>query len=154
MKDVAWLPSTARGVAMASLGICLAAVLGCGSASGPPRYTLSGKATFGGRPIVFGTISLTPDTSKGNRGPGSFAQIRDGSFSTPRGTGTVGGHHTLLITGFDQLPGSSPPGQPIAPLFSSYSVTADLPREDATYDIDVPASAADPKKPAAPSRPR
>jgi hypothetical protein len=143
-----------RRLTQASLALCLATLLGCGGSSGPPRYTVSGKAVFGGRPITFGTISFTPDTSRGNSGPGSFAQIRDGSYSTPRGQGTVGGPHVLTITGFDRLPGSGAPGEQITPLFSSYPLTVDLPREDTTYDIDVPASAADSTKTMPASRPR
>ena len=137
---------TARVLAWASLGLCVAA-LGCGgAASGPPRYTVSGKVTFNGRPVNSGSISFSPDTSQKNSGPGSFAPIRDGAYCTPRGQGTVGGPHVLTITGFDRLPGSGAPGEVIPALFSSYSLTVDLPREDATHDIDVPASAADPKR--------
>jgi hypothetical protein len=49
---------------------------GCGS-SGPPRYHISGKVTYGGQPVAAGSVMLVPDTSQGNTGPavsvGAFA---------------------------------------------------------------------------------
>jgi hypothetical protein len=147
--------STAHLLSWVSLGWCVAAAVGCGGTpSGPPRYRVSGKVTFNGRPVAAGSISFTPDASQNNRGPGSFAPIRDGAYGTPRGQGTVGGPHVLTITGLDRLPGSGAPGEVIPPLFSSYPLKVDLPREDTTFDIDVPATAADPEPAARPGRSR
>lgn len=122
---------------------CSLGLLGCGgSNSGPQRYDVSGAATFDGKPIVAGSISFSPDTSKGNSGPGSFAQIRDGRYETTAGMGPVGGPHVLTIMGLAKLPGEGAPGVDVPPLFSSFRLEVDLPREDTSYDIDVPASAA------------
>ncbi len=132
-----------RLVWLAGLWLGIAVLPGCGGSDGPPRYELSGTATFNGEPIPYGTITITPDTSQGNSGPGSFAQIRDGQYETASSKGTVGGPHVLTISGFDELPGTSPPEENHPPLFTSYRVTVNLPLEDATHDIDVPASAAE-----------
>ena len=132
-----------RHLTRALLLACGLGLLGCGgSDSGPRRFDVSGAATFDGKPIVNGSISFSPDTSKGNSGPGSFAQIRDGNYETTAGMGPVGGPHVLTIMGLAKLPGSGPPGEIVPPLFSSYRMEVDLPREDTSYDIDVPASAA------------
>jgi len=133
--------SRLRATAWAGLCLCGAAMLGCSGPSGPPRYEVSGKATFAGKPIAAGSISFVPDTSRGNRGPGSFAPIRDGRYCTPPGKGTVGGPHVLTVLGLDRLPGSGGAGEDPPPLCSSYRLTVDLPKEDTTYDIDVPSSA-------------
>lgn len=118
---------------------------GCGSRdSGPTRYTLSGTVSFDGKPVPYGTISMAPDTSQGNSGPGSFAQVRDGRYRTASGAGTVGGPHVLTITGLKAIPGTAGVDPDSIMLFSSYQITVDLPRENTVHDIAVPRSAASP----------
>ena len=58
------------------------ALVGCGGAveSGPPRFRLSGKVTFDGKPVPAGTIYFEPAT-----GPAGSAQIKDGQYDTANG---------------------------------------------------------------------
>jgi len=111
---------------------------GCGRSSGPARYDVSGKVSYGQAPVPAGRIVFEPDDAKGNSGPPSYAQIKEGRYATPPGKGTVGGPHRVRITGFDgRGAGESPDG---TPLFSEYRASIDLPKEDATRDLDVPAT--------------
>jgi hypothetical protein len=125
-------------VALGALFICS----GCGGAAdGPKRYDVSGTITYGGQPVLAGTIMFEPDASKGNKGPAGYAEIRDGKYDTrgEAGKGTIGGPHVVRITGLDPskaVPDLLPDGPP---LFSDYQTTADLPEADATQDFEVPA---------------
>lgn len=129
--------------AKSASGIFLAACLlpmGCsGSGSGP--YHLSGKVTFNGQPLPRGRIFFLPDTTKGNSGQGGFAEIKDGVYDTRNnGSATPGGPLIVRVDGFDgNTTSSNLVGQP---LFLSYEVRVEVPRESATQDFDVPASAA------------
>ncbi|MDZ7617240.1 MAG: hypothetical protein U1E05_09560 [Patescibacteria group bacterium] len=124
--------------------LALAIVVGgCGGGdSGPARYELSGTVTFDGQPVPYGNITITPDTSQGNTGPGSFAQIRDGRYQTASDAGTVGGPHVLTVTGLKAVPGSEGVDPADIMLFDSFEVVIDLPKEDKPLDIAVPATAA------------
>lgn len=126
-----------------SVAVALAALFmftGCGGrGDGPPRFDVSGTATFQGQPIPVGSIIFEPDASKGNSGPGGFARITDGKYDTHReaGQGTVGGPHLVRITGTDGKPSDeyAPEG---SALFPEYRTTVDLPKERTTHDFDVP----------------
>ena len=125
------------------IGIALALLVpaGCGSDGGPPRYDLSGEVTYDGLPLPAGYIVFAPDQAQGNSGPGAQADIKDGRYQTPAGQGTIGGPHQVTISGFDGQafqdgPVTNPMGKP---LFSSYQVKADLPKEQGTRDFAVPA---------------
>ncbi|HWL09496.1 MAG TPA: hypothetical protein VNQ76_13895 [Planctomicrobium sp.] len=123
---------------------------GCGSkVDGPQRYQLTGKVTFNGNPVPIGVIYLTPDTSKGNRGPGTLAEIKDGRYSTPPNKGTVGGAMVLEFSGFDgQKTGTGDDENRVGKtLFDGYRLEAELPQKSAQQDFDVPLSAAGGKKP-------
>ena len=113
-------------------------VTGCSGSDGPERYSLEGSVTYGGKPVPGGQIAFEPDGTKGNRGPASYATISDGAFATDKGKGTVGGPHIVRILGTDGKPNAESPQGNM--LFSSYETTADLPKEDATQDFDIPAS--------------
>lgn len=110
--------------------LALAALAGCGGASGPPRYHLTGAATYGGRPIPEGTIVFEPDVSAGNSGPGSRGDIAKGQYQTREDKGIVGGAYIVTITGSPEGGGSL--------LFAPYRTNVSLKQEDATYDFDVP----------------
>lgn len=122
------------GFLMVGLGLFLA---GCGSAEeGPPRYQVSGKVTFDGKPVPMGTIYF--ETANG---PAGSAVITDGSYDTRDGKGVVGGKHQVVIQGYDgKGQGEGEMGQPI---FKPHRISVDFPNEDTTQDFDVPASAAE-----------
>lgn len=117
-------------------------VVGCsgGTNDGPARYSLSGTVTFKGEPVPVGYIQFYPDSEKGNKGPGTGADIKDGRFSTPAGKGVVGGPHVVEITGYDGVPitvegeGELTHG---TPLFPRYKSTADLAKADGEQNFEV-----------------
>ncbi len=116
--------------------VCLSLAVGCGGPDGPQRYELSGIVTHDGQAIPAGEIAFEPDSSKGNKGPAAYAPIKAGSYATPSGKGTVGGPHVVRISGTDGKPsGESPLGQM---LFPEYRTTADLPKQSAEQNFDVP----------------
>jgi hypothetical protein len=123
-------------VALGAIGL----VSGCGGASGPERYELSGTVQFQGKPVPAGQIVFEPDSSKGNVGPQGMAEIREGKYDTrDGGRGMVGGPHVVRIRGYDRL--SLDEMHPPQPLFPEYETTVDLSKEDGVYDFDVPAGA-------------
>jgi len=118
------------------LGVSVLA--GCGS-DGPTRYRVHGMVSFNGKPVPAGTIVFEPDASQKNDGPQGLATIHDGAFDTGRGgKGTVGGAHRVTILGCDgtSISETSPQGKS---LFEPYITIAELPRQDAKLDFDVPA---------------
>lgn len=121
---------------------------GCAGNEGPTRYDLAGTVTFDGKPVPAGVILFTPDAAKNNRGPTGFAKIKDGKYDTRQeGKGTVGGPHTVAISGFD---GNARPQEELPdgrPLFSDYSLDVEFPQATTTHDFAVPASAQHRAKP-------
>lgn len=140
------MPRFPKALAAATLGLL---VLGC--SEGEEAYHISGTVTFKGTPIPTGRIQFTPDGSKGNSGQAGYAIIKDGKYDTsePGGQGTVGGPMVISIEGQD--PGAVSTDKEsgeevIQSLFLPYQTSAELAKEDTTWDHDVPADAADPKK--------
>jgi hypothetical protein len=112
---------------------------GCGGQTG--RFDVSGKVTFGGRPVPAGTVVFSPDMGAGNDGLQGIAEIRDGHFDT-RATrrGGPGGAVVVRIEGFDGQPSEERPYGKA--LFPPFQLKVNLPRRDTSMDFDVPASAA------------
>ena len=126
---------------LVGVAVCLGVTLwlGCGGRSGPARYDIQGSVTYQGKPVPAGRLVFEPDAEKGNKGPASYADIKDGRYATPRGKGMVGGPHVVRITGTDgKASGESPQG---SMLFPEFKTKADLPKEAAKKDFDVPAAA-------------
>lgn len=113
----------------------ISAEAGCGGDGA--RYALSGSVTFRGQPVPTGTIIFEPDRAKGNHGPPGFAKISAGKYDTrlSDSQGTIGGPHVVRIIGLDGITS----GELIngLPLFPEHSVSADLPRHNATQDFEV-----------------
>lgn len=133
---------------------CLMLVAGCSKPpSGPVRFPVSGKITFDGQPVPRGTIAFEPDTKAGNSGPGGYATIIDGVFSTHARMGAVAGPQIVRIAGFDgKTTAEMIDGKP---LFSEYNTNADVPEKAATIDFDVPRTTAKkPKGTAQPAAPK
>jgi hypothetical protein len=127
----------AAGVAMA--------LAGCGGAEGPTTYQLSGTVTYAGQPVPIGTVTLSPDAAKGNRGPGSAAGIVDGRFATEPGKGHVGGAYVLQVSGYDGVPVEGGEGIDTmgTEMFSLFEVQVELPQADAEQNIEIPGEQAD-----------
>ncbi|MES2791165.1 MAG: hypothetical protein V4719_16240 [Planctomycetota bacterium] len=113
---------------------------GCwGGTDGPTRFPISGAVTFDGKPVLDGEIFFQPDEAAGNSGPATIAVVRDSKYSVPLAQGVVGGPYRVKITAFEVPKGAT---GPLAfrggPLFPDYSTKANLPKKQATYDVDVP----------------
>jgi hypothetical protein len=146
-KAVSLVPNWLQfSVVVFALGSLLAGMSGCGS-DGPPRYHLSGSVTYGGQPIPAGSVTLIPDSAQGNSGPAVSVPIENGKFDTrSSGTGHVGGPHIAKITALDGKGGDEffPQGQP---MFPDYEMPVDLPEQDGTQDLEVPADWKAPSEP-------
>jgi hypothetical protein len=123
--------------ALLTISVVIAAA---GCEQGPLRYNVSGTVTYQGQPLPAGVIYFDPDGSKQNDGPQGYAFIKDGKFDTAEtASGPVGGPHLVRIEGFDgKAREEFPMGQP---LFADFSQSVDLPNEDTTLDLSVPAAA-------------
>jgi hypothetical protein len=111
-----------------------------GCSPGEKTYHLSGAITYQGKPVPAGTVVFEPDPTANNSGPSGFAKIKDGQYDTRilDGRGTVGGPHLVRILGQEGIPrGDLINGYP---LFPEHTITADLPKKDATHDFEIPKS--------------
>jgi hypothetical protein len=127
-----------RGWGPLASGLLLLA--GCQRSDAVTRYDVAGTVTFAGKAVPAGIILFTPDAAKNNRGPAGFAKVKDGKYDTRlEGKGTVGGPQIVVITGFDGSPpdeeGLLPDGKP---LFSDFTTSVDLPKEETTHDFQIP----------------
>lgn len=134
---------TRRAAVSAVLIATLAGIVGC--EDGPKRFTVSGSVTLGGKPVKAGEVSFEPDSSKGNRGPGSIALIKEGKFSTEPGMGVIGGAYIVRIVPLTGIASAaSMDGDAI--LSAPYEMRVEFPTSDTTKDFDIPANAVKPKK--------
>jgi hypothetical protein len=116
----------------------LVIVPGC-NRGGTERVPVSGKVTFQGKPVPYGNITFEPDREKGNQGPQGYVKIQDGKYdSAVGGTAPCPGLQNVAIEGYPEL-GSEKPGE--GRLVFNYRTTWELPKQAATKDFDVPASA-------------
>lgn len=125
-------------LSLIAVSVLLASLGGCSEQQdGPPRYALTGSAKLAdGKPIPLGEISLEPDFSAGNKGPGSNVQIRDGQYTLTADQGVVGGKYIATIIAYDGVPfGESTQGKPL--LKTPYVEKVDLPGEDSTKDFQI-----------------
>ena len=133
---------TGKCLSLLCVGGSLAVLLatGCGQA-GPGRYDLAGSVTHDGQPLPYGYIHFTPDSQRGNRGPGSGAPVRDGKYATPPGKGIVGGPYVVRIAGSDGV-AVEVPGEGLneagMPLFADYTERVQFPNEDSVHDFAIP----------------
>ena len=125
-----------------ALALLASLALGCGA--GDEGHRVSGKVTFKGQPVPAGKVMISPDTSKGNKGPTGFADIQNGVYDTgaPGGKGAVAGAVIIAVDGIDPKP---PPGASpditTTVLFPPYELRVDLPAADSVQNVDVPAGA-------------
>lgn len=137
------------------VAVLCAFAVGCSKSEG---YRVSGKVTFMGNPVPSGKIYFTPDSSKGaTTGATGFADIRNGQYDTSAagGRGAPAGPVVIALEGLDpsaKPDNPDPSGEVTAKmLFARYELSAEIPQQDSTKDIDVPAEAAQGPKPAAAS---
>jgi hypothetical protein len=125
-----------RGPAVAGLALGLVALAGCGAGE-EKLYRVSGTVTYNGKPVAKGLIFFDPDGTKGTAGAQGFANILNGRYDTVEmGKGVRGGAYVVRVNGFDGKEANEAPfGQP---LFLEYTGSAELPKEDSTYDLNVP----------------
>lgn len=123
--------------ALSFFALAALTLLGCGGPTGPETYKLTGSVTYQGQPVPAGEIQFTPNSREGNSGPGTIAAIKDGKYETPDGRGVVGGSYGVRIVGYDGRANSE--SDYGISLFPPHSEKADLPKEDATVDFEIPA---------------
>ncbi|MCC7474981.1 MAG: hypothetical protein IT425_06265 [Pirellulales bacterium] len=120
-------------VAMISVG-------GCGSRDPLGRHSVSGTITHRGNPVPKGFIRFSPDTAKGQSGPGGGAPIVQGKFSAEAKKGVLGGHYLVEIVGLDGIPTKAngedlPDGKE---LFPTVRLSHEFPNADVVWNYDVP----------------
>jgi hypothetical protein len=117
----------------AALALVLGLVLLSGCGAGEEKlYRVSGVVTHDGKPIPKGVIHFDPKAD----GPSGFANIVSGKYDTAQqGQGVRGGAYDIRVNGFDGKANEAPFGQA---LFPEYTGTKELPKENSTYDLDVP----------------
>jgi hypothetical protein len=109
---------------------------GCGGQSdGPQRYQIHGTVTAKGQPVKEGRIFFSPDTEKGNSGPGAMAFIRDGEYETQDGHGIVGGPHIVDILGWDETVDPESDAEPAVTVKQILPI--DLPEEGGNHDFTL-----------------
>lgn len=115
---------------LVSLAFCTA-LMGCSQEE--KLYRVAGMVTHNGKPIPKGVIHFDPRSN----GPAGFANIVDGKYDTAeKGKGVRGGEYEIRINGFDGKEANEAPfGQALFPEFTG---TKDFPKQDSTYDLDVP----------------
>jgi hypothetical protein len=118
----------AVGVA-ALIGLCAA---GCGG--GPAKYQLSGNVTYGGKPLLLGSMILEPLEGVANADTVANAEIRGGRYEAE----IVGGPHKVLIRDLSSEAGT--PGARSLFIYEYYA-RLDLPKESSRaveHDIAIP----------------
>lgn len=123
-------------VLAAILPMCVVLV-GCETKA--DRFDLSGNVTYGGKPVPAGYLVIKPDVAAGNKGPGAAATINDGRYQTRAGRGTIGGPHIVTIVGFDGKEYTMEGGiaNPMGKQIFKVDVKANLPKENATHDLNA-----------------
>ena len=124
-------------------GNALAAILllaGCAGSDG--RRPVSGAVTCDGKPVVYGTITFDPDTSKGADGPQGSAEIRDGRYKSAPEWGARPGVYIVNIVGWDTAPEAGMLGAPIC----RHAAHAEVGAAGGVFDFDAPAAKAPKRK--------
>ena len=116
--------------------------LGCsGGRDGPERFELNGKVTVDGVPVLSGMLAISPDTKKGNSGPGTTIIIGQGAYEVDSDKGVVGGPHIIQITVYEvgQLTEKGQADDDEAESGTVYQKTleVDLPEKGGTYDFKL-----------------
>ena len=87
--QLAWL----RTGLFAALGVAIAAIAGCKPPPPTPCFPVTGKVVYQKKPMTTGTVTFTPDATKGN-------QSKEGAIGLIKEDGT----YTLNTAGRDGAP--------------------------------------------------
>jgi hypothetical protein len=122
-------------------GLLVAA--GCGGSS-IVLDEVSGRVTFAGQPVVYGTIEFIPDANAGHTGPAGRAEIVNGEYDTRNGgKGVIAGSHQVRITAYEEKPQESADETVVVeskpPICVGYTIEASV--GGGTRDFDIPESA-------------
>lgn len=136
------LAFSVSGCMLALSCIAFCCMTGCSTDSNDvKRYKIEGEVNFGGQPVPHGTITLEPDSEKGNKGPMSTGVIENSKFSIPSERGIVGGPYRIRITGYRS--GTDTSGADVnygTPLFSNHEIKTELPTKSSSQKFDIPAT--------------
>ncbi|UUO08291.1 hypothetical protein M4951_08205 [Blastopirellula sp. J2-11] len=113
-------------------------VIGCGAPAAPGVYAVEGSVTYDGKPVPGGRITFSPNASLGNKGPGSYAKIANGRFTTPSGKGVVGGPYVVEITGYDVSAPHYNVNIDSEVIFSNHQIEVEFPESDSVQSFEVP----------------
>lgn len=129
------------GRLLATVGTLLLVAAGCGRTEGPQRYSLRGTVTFKGEPVPLGQIAFEPDTSQGNRGPGGYADIIDGTYATHMGA--ISGPQRVRISGQS---GPVVDETQDVTLFTDYLTSVEIDPQQRELNFEVPEATNRPRR--------
>ena len=117
---------------------CLA-LTGCG---GEKLQGFSGTVTLDGQPLEKGSISFTPDASKGNTsGTSTIAPIKNGRYELPADQGISGGWYEVRVEATEWVEGEGEGAEGFnRNLIEPYITSHEFKPDDKTFDVDIPAS--------------
>ncbi|MFO0938809.1 MAG: hypothetical protein U0798_20080 [Gemmataceae bacterium] len=124
--------SFSRFLQAITLVFLVGSFMGCGD-SGSNRLRFSGTVKVDGKPVPYGEVLITPDSTKKNSGPQGKASIKDGVFDTKGVMGVGSGPMIVRVNGM-----SGPNGKTIC----EYQFEINLPTKDSEKDIVIPAKEA------------
>lgn len=114
------------------------ACVGCGSPSAE-RVDLAGRVTYAGRPVPTGRIDFIPALGESAGGPGGYAMITDGEFSTKVvGRGPPPGNYLAQINGFEKQTLTTAEVSHGERLFETYEVAITIGPGQKDVQFDVP----------------
>ena len=129
------ISSLPRHAANSVLLLAFGSVLLLAGCGGVARQPVSGTVHYDGKPVVYGTISFEPDTTKGGDGPQGNAEIRLGKFQTEPDKGPKTGPHIVRIMAWSAGPEAGMLG---APIIANYTTSVEVDSTGKQLDFDVP----------------
>ena len=105
------------------------------------RHAISGEVTFQGNLVPHGLLTFEPDSSQGNTGPASQANIQNGTFAVPAQRGVIGGSYLVRLSGYKAGAGQAGADDNWGdPLFEDLELRLNLPANKSVHDFHLPIS--------------